>query len=89
MLKEKDWEKFANYYTSIEIDRKNTKKLLSKFNNDHELVGVIEGLIGENTLDWIERKIPALDNIRPVDCIGNKSKVEKLKKMLMNMSEWV
>ena len=89
MFKEKDWKNFANYYIHVKTERKNTKELLIKFENDQELVGVIEGLVGKNTLDWIERKIPALDNIRPIDCIGNKSEIKKLKKMLMNMAEWV
>ena len=89
MYKEDDWKKFAKYYVNDKsISRKNNKKLLEKLNNDKVLVSVIEGVVGETAIDWIERKIPALNNGKPINFVKDSKKLEKLKSILMEMTCW-
>ncbi len=52
---------------------------------DEALVYVIGGIMGDAALAWIEKEIPALDNLRPVDCVGNAKLEKRLKTMLMRM----
>ena len=80
------WGKLAEFYKNIDSPRKNTEELLLKLGNDIQLVRVIEGIVGESALEWIERKIPALNYGKPVNYVKNKKKSNKLKKLLMNMA---
>ncbi len=52
---------------------------------DEALAYVIGGIFGDVALAWIEREIPALDNLRPMDCLGNTGLEKRLKTMLMRM----
>ena len=89
MYKEDDWKEFAKYYVNDNsISRKNNKKLLEKLNNDKVLVSVIEGVVGETAIDWIDRKIPALNNGKPINFVKDSKKLEKLKSILMEMTCW-
>lgn len=82
------WTVFVKYCKEIDIQRNDTSELLKKMGNDIELVTVIEGILGEVALEWIERKIPALNNGKPVSFVKNKEQAEELKTMLMRMTEW-
>jgi hypothetical protein len=72
---ENNWVKFYEYFKNHKT--KNTEKLLEKLNGNIELVEVIEGVVGDVAIEWIDRKIPALNNIKPIDCTND----EKLTKM--------
>jgi len=73
------WRKFAEYYKNIDVPRIDTEELLKKLGNDIELVRVIEGIVGESAIEWIERKLPALNNGKPVNFVKNKKKLNKMK----------
>ena len=80
---EKHWKKFAKEYKNIKT--KNTNKLLELLNYNIKLVNVIEGIIGNTSLKWIKRNIPALNNLRPVDCIKSSKLLKRLKECLLRM----
>ena len=80
---DKVWKKFAKICSNIKT--KNTKKLLSLFNNNIEVVNVIEYRNMETSLKWIELEIPALNNLKPIDCIKNKKLLKRLKECLLRM----
>ena len=77
------WENFAEICKNIETD--NTKKLLELLNNDVKLANVIEYRLSENSLSWITRNIPALNNLKPVDCINDDKLLKRLKECLLRM----
>jgi hypothetical protein len=77
------WKKMAELCKGIKT--RNTKELLNLLDNDINLVNVIEARVGESSLFWIKRKIPALNNLRPVDCINNDTLLKRLKECLLRM----
>jgi hypothetical protein len=77
------WEKFAELCKDIKTN--NTNELLNLLNNDIKLVNVIEWRVRENSLYWIKEKIPALNNLRPIDCIDNGILLNRLKECLLRM----
>ncbi len=79
-----NWIQFASYYKLIP-NTMHTIKLIRLLNNDELLAKVIEGLIGEKAINWIMKQIPALDNLRPIDCISTVDLLYRLRTMLMRM----
>lgn len=47
------------------------------------LACVIYATVGNGAIEWLERKIPALDNIRPLDCINDPLLIKRLREALM------
>ena len=85
MFEEKNWKKLVDYYKNLDIIRNDTKELLKKLNNNEELVYVVEGVIGSSALQWVDRKIPALNNGKPVNFVKSEEKIIKLKILLMEI----
>lgn len=77
------WKNFYTLYENLPDTLHHNK--LNELFNDITLVKVIEGKMGKTAMDWIARKIPALDNLRPIDCIDNTALLKRLKTMLMRM----
>ena len=82
-INDEAWENFAKICKNIET--KQTKELLTLLNNDIKLVNVIEYRVLENSLDWITRNIPALNNLRPIDCVNDNNLLKRLKECLLRM----
>ena len=82
-INDEAWENFAKICKNIET--KHTKELLTLLNNDIKLVNVIEYRVLENSLDWITRNIPALNNLRPIDCVNDDNLLKRLKECLLRM----
>jgi hypothetical protein len=80
---ENNWEKFSELCKDYHSN--NTEKLIEKLNMDMELSKVIDKIVGESSVDWINRKIPALNNITPIECLKNRKLKNRLKVMLMRM----
>ncbi|RKE56062.1 hypothetical protein [Sphingobacterium detergens] len=80
---DEEWTAFSTLYRSMP-----QLAVLTELKNrflDESLVYVIVGIVGDAALAWAERKIPALDHLRPVDCVGNTGLERRLKTMLMRM----
>ncbi|MDR0731724.1 MAG: hypothetical protein LBF63_08650 [Treponema sp.] len=80
---ENNWKKFSELCKGYHSN--NTEKLIEKLNMDIELSKVIDKAVGKNAVDWINRKIPALNNITPIECLRNRKLKNRLKVMLMRM----
>lgn len=79
------WLIFSKLYRKYGVCEE-VVNLSKKFNSDIILASVIYGKIGENYyLEWIEKKIPALDYLSPLDCSGRRDLTNRLKEMLMRM----
>jgi len=77
------WEKFAKLCRNVETE--NTKELLALFNNDVKLVNVIEYRELHNSIYWTKSEIPALNNLRPIDCVNDEMLLKRLKECLLRM----
>ncbi|MFD2921479.1 hypothetical protein ACFS6H_17255 [Terrimonas rubra] len=80
---EEDWILFSDLYRNIP-DSAIANKLESIF-KDRSVAIVIAGILGNSSLEWINKKIPALDNLRPVDCVDDPKLQKRLRTMLMRM----
>jgi hypothetical protein len=80
---ENNWFIFSECFKNIKTI--NTGKILEKLGGNIELTEVIEGVVGNVAMDWINRKIPALNDVAPVDCINDEKLIKRLKVMLMRM----
>lgn len=79
------WIRFSKLYEEYK-NLEEVIKLSGKFNGDLVLASVIYGKMGEDYyLKWIEKKIPALDYLTPLDCNDDLTLVMRLKEMLMRM----
>ena len=76
------------HFTSLSADTPDTmftSRLVAILNGDIFLAKTIEGVVGDSSMEWIERKIPALDNLTPLNCIDNPMLYNRLKTVLMRM----
>lgn len=80
------WKDYVKLYESFWIDSEYQKKLLENLNDKIDIAKVIYGILEEESLRWIEKIIPALGNIKPIDCIDNEILSRRLKTMLTRMS---
>ena len=53
--------------------------------DDEELAKVVWATIGVTSVEWIYREVPALDNIKPIDCLCNEALIKRLKVCLLRM----
>jgi len=60
-------------------------ELLTAFRNNIELAKPICYEFGRDYRDWMLRNIPALDGLRPVDCLDDPQLLNRLKEYLLRM----
>lgn len=79
---DEEWIRFSGLYSNT------TGSIVSELENilkDRSVANVIDGILGNTSLVWIYKKVPALDNLRPVDCMDDQALKKRLKTMLMRM----
>jgi hypothetical protein len=59
--------------------------LLRKLNGQLDLAFVIHAKLGEHSLEWLESRVPALSGRKPINCLGTKNLVLRLREALMRM----
>ncbi|MDF3827670.1 MULTISPECIES: hypothetical protein [unclassified Pseudocitrobacter] len=80
-----DWAALSKLYEKYQ-GLEDVVKLSNEFNGDLALSSVIYGKVGKYYyLKWIERKIPALNDLSPLDCNDDLILNIRLKEMLMRM----
>lgn len=80
------WNKFAMHFNKFWNNTPEQQKMLKELDNNMDIATVVWYFIGsENAHKWINEKVPALDNMSAVECIGNEVLKTKLKKVLMRM----
>jgi len=81
-----EWEEFVNIFAKKYKDE-NAYQLAQLLDNKLDVAIVIYGQIGglQGSIDWISRKVPVLENLRPIDCLENDVLIKRLKTALMRM----
>lgn len=80
---EEDWIQFSDLYKNI--PHAEISKELESIFKDRAVAIVIAGILGNSSLEWINKQIPALDNLRPLDCVDDPKLQKRLRTMLMRM----
>ena len=57
--------------------------LSQALNEDLGLACVIYEVIGSGAFAWLDNKLPVLDHIRPLDCVGDPRLIKRLREALM------
>ena len=80
---DEEWKRFSDLYrnTTGSIIVSELENILK----DRSVANVIAGILGNSSIDWIYKKVPALDNLRPVDCMYDPALKKRLRTMLMRM----
>jgi len=79
------WYAFVSYYRDNYLDE-NAIEIALKINNNLDMAVVINGKRGlEEGLWWIEQRVPALENKRPIDCLEEPNLIKRLRVCLMRM----
>lgn len=82
---QKSWLEFSSNFNEEWKSSEFQKSLLNKLNNQIDIARVIYFHIGENSLEWINKKIPALNNLTPLECLKKEETTNRLKVCLMRM----
>ena len=82
---EEKWLKFSSLFKSNE--KTEWKTLNRIFENDDRLTNVIFEQFGVASLNWIEQKVPALNDLTPKECLKTEKLKQRLKESLMRM-DW-
>ena len=80
-----DWHRFAILFVDEWSTCQFQNELLLAVNNDKEIAAVIYGSVWQNSLQWIDEPMPALNNRTPRQCIETEDGRKRLKTMLMRM----
>ena len=82
---QKSWLEFSSNFNDEWKSSEFQKSLLNKLNNQIDIARVIYFHIGENSLEWLNKKIPALNNLTPLECLKTEKTTNRLKVCLMRM----
>ncbi|QLG96198.1 hypothetical protein HZF02_31625 [Pseudomonas yamanorum] len=79
------WQSSVNLYEEDYLDD-DARTLAQALGGHLDLAVILRGKRGlEEGLWWIEQKVPALNNITPLDCLANPTLVKRLRTALMRM----
>ncbi|MDN7881330.1 hypothetical protein [Burkholderia aenigmatica] len=82
---DESWEQFSSLFAKY-IDLPEVKELATDLNGHIDLAYTIYWVAGpESAKEWIDSNVPALDGIRPVDCVNDPELVKRLRVCLMRM----
>jgi len=77
------WDKFIE--TCKEHHQKPIPSSLSTLIRDEEIELALEVSLIGNSVEWVNKKIPALNYLRPIDCLKDETLVKRLKECLLRM----
>ncbi|WP_143331226.1 hypothetical protein [Burkholderia aenigmatica] len=82
---DESWEQFSSLFAKY-IDLPEVKELATDLNGHIDLAYTIYWVAGpKSAKKWIDSNVPALDGIRPVDCVNDPELVKRLRVCLMRM----
>lgn len=82
---DESWENFSNAFNEVWTESNFQKQLLSLLDNQTDLAKVIYYHNIESSIEWLYSKIPALDNLKPIECLKDTELTKRLKVCLMRM----
>ncbi|MCW1148234.1 hypothetical protein [Flavobacterium lacisediminis] len=72
---EENWKGFSITFQSVNAPN----DLIMSLNDDEELAKVIFGILEKDCNNWLNKNIPALDNLKPLECIEEEHLLKRLK----------
>ncbi|WPN57892.1 hypothetical protein [Pseudomonas sp. P9_31] len=79
-----DWQ-VVDLYNQVYFDD-DARTLAKALDGNLDMAVALNGKRGlEEGLWWIEQQVPALDNIRPADCLKDPKLIKRLRTALMRM----
>jgi hypothetical protein len=79
------WKEFSDLFAKYK-DLPEVQNLAKDLNGQLDLAYTIYWVAGPKSAQkWINSSVPALDNIRPIDCTGNPELIKRLRECLMRM----
>ena len=78
------WNEFVKLFDESKLNP-DVLELAKTLNNQIDLAMVIYGKVGPGYKNWVNIDIPALENLSPMDCLGDARLVKRLREMLMRM----
>ncbi|WP_423393811.1 hypothetical protein [Burkholderia sp. LMG 21824] len=79
------WKEFSDLFVKFK-DFQEVQDLAKDLNGQLDLAYTIYWVAGpKSAKKWINSNVPALDNIRPVDCVDNRELLKRLRECLMRM----
>lgn len=79
------WDNIVYWAESYWAESADQKLLMENLDNKPDIAKVIFAKLGDRGLDWIDRKIPALDNLSPKECLNTSDGIKRLKEGLLRM----
>lgn len=77
------WDDFIA--TCKKYHKKPIPQELSELIRDKEIELAIEVSMVGNSVEWVNSEIPALNNLRPIDCLEDETLLNRLKVCLLRM----
>lgn len=80
---DKDWAALEELGLRAHRDVPMVLKISKALDGDLGLACVIYEVIGGGAFAWLNQKLPVLDNIRALDCVGDSVLIKRLREALM------
>ncbi|MGW1442806.1 hypothetical protein ACWA06_08695 [Serratia rhizosphaerae] len=79
------WKRYADFYAEDYLDD-NARMIAKRLNGNLDLAVVIYGKRGvKESLWWIEQSVPALEGLKPIDCLKKPELIKRLRECVMRM----
>lgn len=83
---DENWKGYSDLYAEDYLDD-NARLLSERLDGHLDLAVIIYGKRGiKEALWWIEQEVPALEGIKPVDCLEDPELLKRLRECVMRMS---
>lgn len=80
------WDTLVKLATETSWTNSESQKLLERsLKNQTDIAKVMYARLGEASLQWIHRKVPALDGLTPLECLETTELIKRLKEGLSRM----
>ena len=80
-----DWQSLVDLYKEDYLDD-DARTLAQALEGHLDMAVILRGKRGlEESLWWVKRRVPALDNITPLECLADPVLIRRLKSALMRM----
>ncbi|KVF63184.1 hypothetical protein [Burkholderia cepacia] len=76
------WQRFVAVFSQSK-SKQEVSDLAQSLNGDVDLASVIYEVVGPGYDKWIHEKVPAMDDLTPVDCISDPELMKRLRTTLM------
>ena len=83
--KQKGWERFVGLCENEWTNTPNQVELLGLLKGDKDMAVVVNYQFGDSAIDWLYRKVPALGNRIPINCLKSETSKISLREALWQM----